>query len=69
MTALSDLLLDSNDTLVQAWCARWSEEGSDKTEMSRAALRDHLPIQLRVIGEQLAKISGGGARRPRRCGG
>jgi two-component system, OmpR family, sensor histidine kinase SenX3 len=53
MSSLGELLCDHTDELVHRWYERWLEEGPAGEGMSEAALKDHLPVQLRAIGEAM----------------
>lgn len=55
MTSLGELLCNNIDELVHRWYERWLREGPASPELPEAALKDHLPLQLRVIGEALLK--------------
>ena len=53
MASLGELLCDHTDELVQRWYEQWKQEGPALPEMTEAALKDHLPVQLRAIGDVL----------------
>lgn len=53
MASLGELLCHNTGKLVHRWYMRWLREGPASPELTEAALKDHLPIQLRVIGEEL----------------
>ncbi|MBL0697167.1 HAMP domain-containing sensor histidine kinase [Comamonas sp. JC664] len=53
MASLGELLCDHTDELVHRWYERWLREGPPSPQLTEAALKDHLPIQLRVIGAAL----------------
>lgn len=53
VASLGQLLCDNTDELVQRWYMRWQAEGPARPDLSVAVLKDHLPVQLRVIGEAL----------------
>ncbi|MFW7380015.1 MAG: sensor histidine kinase [Oligoflexus sp.] len=45
------------DGIIDLWYAKWKDSSHPHPEVSEAALKDHLPLQLRLIGEQLHDIS------------
>ncbi|WP_426753787.1 sensor histidine kinase [Myxococcus sp. Y35] len=51
--SLGQLLCNHTDELVQRWYARWLRERPPIPDLNEATLKDHLPLQLRVIGEAL----------------
>ena len=51
MASLGELLCNHTDELVQRWYDWWRQEGPALPEMTEAAIKDHLPVQLRVIGD------------------
>jgi two-component system, OmpR family, sensor histidine kinase SenX3 len=53
MASLGELLCNHTDELVQRWYDWWRQEGPALPEMTEAAIKDHLPVQLRVIGDAL----------------
>jgi two-component system, OmpR family, sensor histidine kinase SenX3 len=53
MASLGELLCNHTDELVHRWYERWLREGTVIPDLTEAALKDHLPLQLRVIGEAL----------------
>lgn len=55
MASLGELLCKHIDELVHRWYERWRREGPASPELTEAALKDHLPLQLQVIGEELLK--------------
>jgi two-component system sensor histidine kinase SenX3 len=55
MASLGELLRNHTDELVHQWYERWLREGPAGPELPEAAIKDHLPLQLRVIGEALLK--------------
>ncbi|QSQ25422.1 HAMP domain-containing histidine kinase [Pyxidicoccus parkwayensis] len=55
MDSLGELLCDHTDELVQRWYERWLRERPSNPRLTEAALKDHLPLQLRVIGGALLK--------------
>ncbi|EPX62490.1 hypothetical protein D187_008678 [Cystobacter fuscus DSM 2262] len=64
MASLGEQLCDHTDELVQRWYERWQQERPAFPEMTEAAIKDHLPLQLRAIGERLRE--GGAAVSPRK---
>ncbi|WNG35663.1 HAMP domain-containing histidine kinase [Archangium violaceum] len=64
MTSLGELLCNHTDELVQRWYARWLQEGPAIHGMTEAAIKDHLAVQLRVIGDTLRE--GGASESPRK---
>lgn len=55
MASLGELLCTHIDELVHRWYERWLRERPSSPKLTEAALKDHLPLQLRVIGEALLK--------------
>lgn len=55
MASLGELLCNYTNDLVHRWYERWLREGPSNPALTEAALKDHLPLQLRVIGEALLK--------------
>ncbi|WPB78708.1 HAMP domain-containing sensor histidine kinase [Archangium violaceum] len=53
MASFGELLCVHTDELVQRWYEQWRQEGPALPEMTEAAIKDHLPVQLRVIGDAL----------------
>lgn len=64
MASLGELLCNHTDELVQRWYAWWMQEGPAFPEMTEAVIKDHLPIQLRIIGDTLRE--GGASESPRK---
>ena len=56
MTSLHDVLLNETDAMVQRWYERWTHSSHPHPELTEAALKDLLAVQLRVIGEQLRDL-------------
>jgi signal transduction histidine kinase len=50
-------LVDRCDEIVQCWYDRWRGTKQAGSEISEAALKDRLPLQLRLIGKQLQDLS------------
>src|SRR5690242_6843639 len=55
MASLGELLCTHTDEIVHRWYTRWLQEQPPSPKLSEAALKDHLGVQLRVIGEELLK--------------
>lgn len=55
MASLGELLCTHTDELVQRWYERWRREKPPGPELTEAALKNHLPVQLRAIGGALLK--------------
>jgi signal transduction histidine kinase len=53
MGALGDELVGHTAEIVQKWFEAWKRSSHPHPEIQRAALEDHLALQLRTIGEQL----------------
>jgi len=53
VASLGTLLCEHTDELVQRWYDRWRQEGPACSGLSEAALKDHLPVQLRIIGDAM----------------
>src|SRR5690242_8285365 len=64
MASLGELLCSHIDELVQRWYAQWRQAGPALPGMTEAAIKDHLPAQLRVIGDTLRE--GGASASPRK---
>ncbi|WNG61140.1 HAMP domain-containing histidine kinase [Archangium gephyra] len=64
MASLGELLCNHTEELVQRWYAQWRQEGPALPGMTEAAIKDHLPVQLRVIGDALRE--GGASASPRK---
>ncbi len=64
MASLGELLCNHTDELVQRWYERWCQEGPAIPEMTEAAIKNHLPVQLRTIGGALRE--GGASESPRK---
>lgn len=64
MTSLGELLCNHTDELVQRWYERWRQEGPAIEGMTEAAIKDHLAVQLRVIGDTLREV--GASESPRK---
>jgi two-component system, OmpR family, sensor histidine kinase SenX3 len=52
-SSLGKLLCGHTGELVNRWYARWRREGPASPELTEAALKDHLEVQLQAIGEAL----------------
>ncbi|MFP2958415.1 sensor histidine kinase [Myxococcus sp. 1LA] len=55
MASLGELLCNHTDELVQRWYERWLRERPPSPSLTEAALKDHLAVQLRTIGDALLK--------------
>jgi two-component system sensor histidine kinase SenX3 len=55
-------LLNDRDEIVQRWYDIWRQSSHPHSDVDEAALKDHLPVQLRVIGEGLRDLAS--AQRP-----
>lgn len=55
MASLGELLCNHTDELVHRWYERWLRERPSSPHLTEAALKNHLPLQLRVIGGALLK--------------
>ncbi len=53
MESLGRILLEHTDSVIKRWLAIVNEESLGRRGLSEAALKDALPLQLRVIGEAL----------------
>ncbi|WP_434385021.1 sensor histidine kinase [Melittangium boletus] len=53
MVSFGELLCQYTQELAQRWYERWRREGPASPELTEAALKDHLPVQLRTIGQAL----------------
>src|SRR5690349_7924517 len=53
MASLGELLCNHTDELVHRWYERRLRERPSSPKLTEAALKDHLPLQLRVIGGAL----------------
>lgn len=62
MSSLGRALVEHNEEIVHRWYERWCQIARPDPTVSEAALKDHLPLQLRVIGEQLLNL--GSAEEP-----
>src|SRR3954468_4483232 len=51
---LASTLVEHTDELVHRWYEAWRASTHPRPEVGEAALKDLLPLQLKVIGEQLA---------------
>ena len=56
MSSLADELTENADDVVQRWYERWKKSRHPHPELSEAALKDNLAVQLRIIGEQLREL-------------
>jgi signal transduction histidine kinase len=56
-STLSRELIENTDAIVQRWYDSWTREREVREDVTEAALKDMLPQQLRVIGEQLAELA------------
>tara|TARA_B100001971_G_C18262918_1_gene588786 strand:+ start:1764 stop:2855 length:1092 start_codon:yes stop_codon:yes gene_type:complete len=54
---LGEMLCESVDEIVERWYQCWKETKHPHLEVSKTALKDHLPQQIRLIGSQLKKSS------------
>lgn len=54
--SLGDVLVRETNAIVQRWYEAWRRSPHPHPDVSEAALKDKLPLQLRVIGEQLQKL-------------
>lgn len=64
MASLGELLCNHTNELVQRWYERWQQEGPAIPGMTEAAIKDHLALQLRSIGDSLRE--GGASESPRK---
>lgn len=55
MASFGELLCKHADELTQRWLERWRQEGPARPDLSEAALKDHLAVQLRVLGGALSE--------------
>jgi two-component system, OmpR family, sensor histidine kinase SenX3 len=55
MASLGELLCNHADELVQRWYERWRRDGPASPDLMEAALKDHLSVQLRAIGEAMCE--------------
>lgn len=55
--SLADELIHETDSIVQQWYERWCRTGRFQAGLSEAALKDKLPLQLRIVGEQLRQAT------------
>jgi signal transduction histidine kinase len=55
--SLGEELVDRCDDIVQVWYDRWRQSHQQGSTVSEAALKDRLPVQLRLIGNQLRDLS------------
>lgn len=53
MNSIADELIQNCDAIAQRWCQAWHETESLHQDLSEAAAKDKLALQLRIIGEQL----------------
>ena len=53
MSTLGEELRENHAAIVQRWYERWCETSDPHAEVGEAALKNSLPTQLRLIGEQL----------------
>lgn len=53
---LGDALVAEHIEIVQCWYETWCRSARTYPEIEEAALKDHLPVQLRLIGEQLKDL-------------
>jgi two-component system sensor histidine kinase SenX3 len=56
MTLLADHLIQHADAIVDRWYERWCQAPRSHPDLPETALKDRLPVQLRVIGEQLREL-------------
>lgn len=57
MTSLGQELVGNADAIVQRWYDAWRESSHPHDDVAEAALKDKLPQQLRLIGEQLEELA------------
>lgn len=56
MSSFGNALVEDNDEIVHRWYEAWRGTSHPHPEVGEAALKDHLPVQLRVIGEGLRDL-------------
>jgi two-component system, OmpR family, sensor histidine kinase SenX3 len=56
VTSLGQELVGNADAIVQRWYDTWRESSHPHDDVAEAALKDKLPQQLRLIGEQLEEL-------------
>lgn len=57
MAALGDELLAHRDEIVERWYRAWGKSPHPHQQVSEKELKDKLPVQLQVVGEQLRDFS------------
>jgi signal transduction histidine kinase len=57
MDFLGEQLLHHTDEIVERWYEAWQRSPHAHPEIGEAALKDKLPLQLRVIGEQVRELA------------
>lgn len=57
MPSLGQELLAHHAEIVDRWYARWCDSPHLEDQVSEPEIKDKLPLQLRVLGEQLQKLS------------
>jgi signal transduction histidine kinase len=57
MGNLGDELLSNEAVIIERWYATWRASAHPHPSVDEAALKDQLPDQLRLIGEQLQKLA------------
>jgi two-component system sensor histidine kinase SenX3 len=56
MRSLGEELRENSDEIVQRWYAQWRESSHPRHALGKMALKNSLPDQLRLIGEQLRDL-------------
>ena len=56
MSSLAVELIENTNAIVERWYERWTRSRHPHPELSEAALKDKLPVQLRIIGKQLQQL-------------
>ncbi len=56
MSSLAVELIENTNAIVERWYERWRRSRHPHPELSEAALKDKLPVQLRIIGRQLQQL-------------
>lgn len=56
MSSFGEELVRDHEDIVERWVEAWRRSARARPTLSGAALRDHLPLQLRLIGEQLVSL-------------
>jgi hypothetical protein len=57
MESLGDKLTQHTDNIVKDWYDAWRDSVYPHMNVPEAALKDKLPQQLRVIGEQIKRMN------------